>query len=104
METFERDSWLNDLGINVEDGPTKCCICRLYLNGRPYECREQDHFGQCSMMHVCFKCIPEDQPERSKREDAINECKEIGHLNTWFPKDQTLCMRCGALMNNQENP
>lgn len=37
------------------------------------------------------------QPERSKREDAIKECQEMGHVNTWMPKDQTLCMRCGAL-------
>jgi len=35
--------------------------------------------------------------ERSKREDAIKECEEMGHLNTWMPKNQTLCMRCGAL-------
>lgn len=35
-----------------------------------------------------------EQPERSKRED---ECKEIGHMFTWMPKDQKLCMRCGAL-------
>jgi len=25
------------------------------------------------------------------------ECEEIGHMNTWMPKNQTLCMRCGAL-------
>jgi hypothetical protein len=37
------------------------------------------------------------QPERSKREDAIKECKELGHVNTWMPKNQVLCMRCGAL-------
>jgi hypothetical protein len=34
------------------------------------------------------------QSERSKRED---ECKEIGHMWMWMPKDQSLCMRCSAL-------
>ena len=77
METFERDSWLHDLGINVENGPSKCCICRLYLKGRPYEFREQDHFGQCAMMHVCFKCIPEDQPERLSEKTVRDGCDSL---------------------------
>ncbi len=37
------------------------------------------------------------QPERSKREDALKECEQMGHINTWMPKNQVLCMRCGAL-------
>jgi hypothetical protein len=45
----------------------------------------------------CPFCGQSYQPERSKREDAIKECEELGHVNTWMPKNQTLCMRCGAL-------
>ncbi len=37
------------------------------------------------------------QPERSKREDVLGDCETMGHMNTWMPKNQTLCMRCGAL-------
>ena len=45
-------------------------------------------------LSLCIKC---NQPERSKREDFYKECEELGHMNTWMPKNQTLCMRCGAL-------
>jgi len=39
-----------------------------------------------------------DKDLQSKREDALNKCKEMGHVNTWMPKNQTICMRCGALI------
>lgn len=30
--------------------------------------------------------------------EILNEstCNEVGHMWTWMPKNQSLCMRCGA--------
>lgn len=48
---------------------------------------------------ICENCRKKlfSGPEHSKREDLYEECKELGHMNTWMPKGQTLCMRCAAL-------
>jgi len=54
-----------------------------------------DSYDEC--IDIIRQICRYNQPERSKREDVYKECEELGHMNTWMPKDQTLCMRCGAL-------
>lgn len=78
MTNEEFKEWCEDRGLN---SPRMICE----------SCGSLNHYH-------CFQCHPKHfQPERSKREDALKECSEIGHMNTWMPKNQTLCMRCGAL-------
>lgn len=30
-------------------------------------------------------------------DDLNKECVESGHVNTWMPKNQSLCLRCGVV-------
>jgi hypothetical protein len=54
-----------------------------------------------SLHEFCNEQFYKYQPDHHKQEDAIKECEEKGHLNTWMPKNQTLCVRCGALNSTE---
>lgn len=87
METFELDSFLNDSKVNVESGPTKCYLCRLNSKGRAIELRIKEPFIESYMMHICFNCVPNNQPERSKREDHnFWEAEEYDGKRPWHFK------------------
>ena len=66
-----------------------------YVMERANKCYSDDfHIGKIETWINEFF----DKDLQSKREDALNKCKEMGHVNTWMPKNQTICMRCGALI------
>lgn len=33
---------------------------------------------------------------KTKKQQILEECEELGHVWTWMPKDHRACMRCGA--------
>jgi hypothetical protein len=51
--------------------------------------------------HTHFDEITHWMPLPFPPQDLEKECNETGHMYTWFPKNKSLCMRCGEVNDDK---